>query len=60
VDSAEFGVPALMKLITTFPLERYDIPAIGLRMQPRASETRQSYYSVALAPRMCGADEAPG
>jgi hypothetical protein len=33
-----------MKLITTFPRERYDIPTFGPRMPPRASETRQSYY----------------
>jgi hypothetical protein len=44
VVSAEFGAPALMKLITTFPLERDDIPAFGLRMSPRVSEARQSYY----------------
>jgi hypothetical protein len=33
-----------MKLITTFPLERYDIPTLGLRVSPAASEGRQSYY----------------
>jgi len=33
-----------MKLITTFPLERYDIPAVGLQVPPEASEARQSYY----------------
>src|SRR6266436_1264482 len=38
------GAPARMKLITTFPLERYDILALRLRMPPRAFGTRQSYY----------------
>ena len=33
-----------MKLITTFPRERHDVPAFSLRLPPRASETRQSYY----------------
>jgi hypothetical protein len=33
-----------MKLTTTFPLERYDILTVGLRMPPRESEARQSYY----------------
>ena len=33
-----------MKLITTFPLERYDIPAFGQRARPGTSEARQSYY----------------
>lgn len=33
-----------MKLITTFPLERYDIPAFGPRVRPETSEARQSYY----------------
>jgi hypothetical protein len=32
-----------MKLITTFPLERYDISVFGLRAPPRASEARQNY-----------------
>ena len=40
----KIGVPALMKLITTFPLERYDIPAFGQRARPGTSEARQSYY----------------
>lgn len=31
------GVPALMKLTTTFPLERYDTPASGPRMPPFTS-----------------------
>lgn len=35
-----------MKLITTSPLERYDIPAFGLRMSPQISEARRSYYAV--------------
>jgi hypothetical protein len=35
--------PPLMKLITTFPLERYDIPAFGQRARPGTSEA-QSYY----------------
>jgi hypothetical protein len=26
------GAPAWMKLITTFPLEHYDIPTFGLRL----------------------------
>lgn len=38
------GAPALMKLITTFPLQRYDIPTFGLRMPLRASEARRGYY----------------
>lgn len=33
-----------MKLITTSPLERYDILTFGLRVPPRAAEARQSYY----------------
>jgi hypothetical protein len=33
-----------MKLIITFPLERYDIPAFGQRARPGTSEARQSYY----------------
>lgn len=38
------GAPAWMKLITTFPLEHYDIPAFGQRARPGTSEVRQSYY----------------
>jgi hypothetical protein len=38
------GAPAWMKLITTLPLERYDIPTFGPRMSPRALEARQSHY----------------
>jgi len=33
-DSAEFGVPALTKLITTFPLGRYEISAVRRRTLP--------------------------
>jgi hypothetical protein len=33
-----------MKLITTSPLEHYNISAFGLRMPPRAAGARQSSY----------------
>jgi hypothetical protein len=33
-----------MKLTTTFPLERYDILSLRLRMPQGVFETRQSYY----------------
>src|SRR5215211_633578 len=33
-----------MKVRTTSPLERYDIPAFGRRKTPGASGARQSYY----------------
>ena len=38
------GALALMKVITTYPLQRYDILAFGLRTPPCASEHRHSYY----------------
>lgn len=38
------GAPALMKLITTFPREPYDILTFGLQRPPSASGARQSYY----------------
>lgn len=38
------GAPAWMKLITTFPLERYDTLSFRLRMPPYVCETRRSYY----------------
>jgi len=44
VDSARLARPAWTKLITTFPPERYDILAFGLRLPPRASEAGQNYY----------------
>lgn len=38
------GAPAWMKLITTFPLEHYDIPTFEPRAPPQASGARQSCY----------------
>ena len=36
MDSAEIGAPALMKLITMFPLGHYDVPALGSQSAPPA------------------------
>jgi hypothetical protein len=38
------GAPAWMKLITTFPLERYDTPAFEPQTPPRSSKARRSHY----------------
>jgi hypothetical protein len=42
------GAPAWMKLITTFPLGRYDITAVNPQMLPWASEARQYRYEPAV------------
>ena len=50
-----------MKLITTFPLERYDILASSLRIPPCVSENRQGCYDSLIRRahffRLCGDDE---
>jgi hypothetical protein len=43
VNSAEMARP-WTKLITTFPLDHYDIRTLSLQGSPQASEDRQNYY----------------
>jgi hypothetical protein len=55
------GAPAWMKLITTFPLGRYDILPSSLRIPPCVSENCQGCYDSLLRRahffRLCGDDE---
>src|SRR6266436_3066845 len=43
-DNDLIGAPALMKLITTFPLPHSDILATDAQFRPRISKARQNHY----------------
>ena len=53
LKSPENGAPAWMKLITTSPLEHYDISALGLRLYPKVASSRPSHYDGVARHRGC-------